>query len=141
MELTAARLAVGFAFGAAAVAGTTAAYLSALGVAIGIGIQNFPEGAAISLPIKSALKNNQRAFLYGVISALVEPLAAILGYFLAKSLQILQPWLLSFAAGAMLFVAAEDLIPDSKLQTSPRLGAWGVVFGFVAMMVLDVALG
>lgn len=134
-------LAVGFAFGAAAVAGTTAAYLSALGVAIGIGIQNFPEGAAISLPIKSALKNNKRAFLYGVISALVEPLAAILGYFLAKSLQILQPWLLSFAAGAMLFVAAEDLIPDSKLQTSPRLGAWGVVFGFVAMMVLDVALG
>ncbi len=134
-------LAVGFAFGAAAVIGTTTAYLSALGVAIGIGIQNFPEGAAISLPMKAAVNDNKKAFFYGAISALVEPLAAILGYFLAKSLQILQPWLLSFAAGAMLFVAAEDLIPSSKLETSPRLGAWGVLFGFVAMMILDVALG
>ena len=134
-------LAVGFAFGAAAVLGTTAAYLSALGVAIGIGIQNFPEGAAISLPMKAALKNDKKAFLYGVASALVEPLAASLGYFLAKSLQIFQPWLLSFAAGAMLFVAVEDLIPDSKLKTCPYLGAWGALFGFVAMMILDVALG
>ena len=134
-------LAVGFAFGAAAVIGTTAAYLSALGVGIGIGVQNFPEGAAISLPMKSAVQSNKKAFFFGAVSALVEPIAATLGYFLAKSLQILQPWLLSFAAGAMLFVAAEDLIPSSKLETSPRLGAWGVLVGFVAMMILDVALG
>lgn len=134
-------LAVGFAFGAAAVIGTTAAYLSALGVGIGIGVQNFPEGAAISLPMKSAVQSNKKAFFFGAVSALVEPIAATLGYFLAKSLQILQPWLLSFAAGAMLFVAGEDLIPSSKLETSPRLGAWGVLVGFVAMMILDVALG
>ena len=134
-------LAVGFAFGAAAVIGTAAAYLSALGVAVGIGIQNFPEGAAIALPMKSAVKENKKAFFYGVISALTEPFAALLGYFLAKSLLVLQPWLLSFAAGAMIFVAAQDLLPSSKIETAPSLGAWSVMLGFVAMMILDVALG
>ncbi|MBQ7924561.1 MAG: ZIP family metal transporter [Clostridia bacterium] len=134
-------LAVGFAFGAAAVLGETAAYLSALGLAIGIGIQNFPEGLAIALPIKTALNSRKRAFLWGTASGLPEPVFAVLGYFLASWLQILQPWLLAFSAGAMLFVAAEDLIPDSKMQSDSCVGAWGVLLGFILMMALDVALG
>lgn len=134
-------LAVGFAFGAASLLGTPAAYFSALGLAIGIGIQNFPEGAAISLSVKNAVKSNTNAFLWGAGSGVVEPFFAIIGYFLAAKISVLQPWLLSFSAGAMLFVSAQDLIPDSRLPSSPRLGAWGVLLGFVLMMTLDVLLG
>lgn len=137
-------LAVGFAFGAASLTGTTAAYLSALGLAIGIGVQNFPEGAAIALPMKTALKSNKKAFLWGAASGTVEPIFAVLGYFLAASIAVLQPWLLSFAAGAMLFVTAEDLLPEAKddrADGATGLGTWGFMLGFVAMMMLDVALG
>ena len=123
-------LAVGFAFGAAAVVGTKAAMISALGLAIGIAVQNFPEGAAVSLPLKRATGSKWKAFLFGMGSGAVEPIAAIVGYFLAAYLTVAQPWLLAFAAGAMIFVVAEDLIPDAKLSE-----------GFVVMMVLDVALG
>lgn len=133
-------LAVGFAFGAASAVGTTAAYLSALGLAFGIGIQNFPEGAALTLPMKSVI-GKHKSFLCGSISGVVEPLFGIIGYFLASSLIHLQPWLLAFAAGAMIFVSADDLIPATKLEEGSRLGAWGVVIGFVIMMTLDVALG
>lgn len=137
-------LAVGFAFGAASLVGTTAAYLSALGLAIGIGVQNFPEGAAISLPMKSAFGSNKKAFLWGAASGLAEPIFAVLGYFLAASIAILQPWLLAFAAGAMLFVTVEDLLPDAsgtERESLKSVGTWGFVIGFVAMMILDVALG
>ncbi len=134
-------LAVGFAFGGAALLGDKAAYLSALGLAVGIGIQNFPEGLAIALPIKKTLNSRKCAFLWGTVSGLPEPFFAVLGYFLASWLKILQPWLLSFAAGAMLFVAAEDLIPDAKGEYKFPFGAWGVLIGFVLMMALDVALG
>lgn len=134
-------LAVGFAFGAASVVGTSAAFLAALGLAIGIGVQNFPEGAAISLPLKAVVKSNKKSFFWGVASGVAEPIFATVGYFLAAYLQSWQPWLLAFAAGAMLFVAAEDLIPDAKSEAYPYLGALGVLIGFVAMMALDVALG
>ncbi|MCR4660900.1 MAG: ZIP family metal transporter [Clostridia bacterium] len=134
-------LAVGFAFGGAAVVGSKEAYLSALGLAIGIAIQNFPEGAAVSLPLKKAIGSNGKAFLYGMGSGAVEPIAAIIGYFLAASLTKAQPWLLAFAAGAMIFVVVEDLIPDAKLNEHSHLGTWGVMIGFVVMMALDVALG
>jgi len=134
-------LAVGFAFGAAAILGEHAAYIAALGLAIGIGIQNFPEGAALSLPMKNITNSTKKAFLYGMGSGVVEPVFAIIGYFLAAYVAVLQPWLLSFAAGAMIFVVAEDLIPDSKLIERPHLGTWGVMAGFVVMMVLDVAFG
>ncbi len=134
-------LAVGFAFGGAALLGERAAYLAALGLAVGIGIQNFPEGLAIALPLKKALSSRKRAFFWGAVSGLPEPIFAILGYFLAAKIQILQPWLLSFAAGAMLFVAAEDLIPDAKGESNLPLGGWGVLLGFILMMTLDVALG
>ena len=134
-------LAVGLAFGAAAAAGEYAAFISALGLAIGMAIQNFPEGAAVSLPMKEALGSRAKAFLYGAGSGAVEPVFAVAGYFLAANLSGAQPWLLSFAAGAMLFVVAEDLIPDAKLEAHPHLGTWGVMLGFVIMMALDVALG
>lgn len=134
-------LAVGFAFGAAAISGENAAYIAALGLAIGIGIQNFPEGAALSLPMKNITKSANKAFLYGMGSGAVEPIFAVIGYFLAAYIAALQPWLLSFAAGAMIFVVAEDLIPDAKLIERPHLGTWGVMAGFVVMMVLDVAFG
>ena len=133
-------LAVGFAFGGAAAIGERAAYLSALWLAIGIAVQNFPEGAAVSLPYKCVNKSNFKAFLFGAGSGAVEPVAAIVGYFLAAFLTVVQPWLLSFAAGAMVFVAVEDLIPDAAYNGG-WLGVWGVMAGFTVMMALDVALG
>ncbi len=134
-------LAVGFAFGAAAAYGTQSATLSALGLAVGIAIQNFPEGAAVSLPLQRATGSKSKSFLFGMASGAVEPVAAVIGYFLASSLIKAQPWLLSFAAGAMIFVVAEDLIPEAKTDNNSHLGTWGVMFGFAIMMALDVALG
>ena len=134
-------LAVGFTFGAAAISGEIGAYFSALGLAVGMAIQNFPEGTAIALPMKTATGSSNKAFLYGMGSGIVEPIAAILGFFLASHLTILQPWLLAFAAGAMIFVVAEDLIPDAKLESNPHLGTWALMAGFVIMMILDVTLG
>ena len=134
-------LAVGFAFGAAVALGESAAYVSALALAIGLAIQNFPEGAAVALPMKAATGSRAKAFLFGMASGAVEPVFAVVGFFLAALLTSLQPWFLAFAAGAMVFVVAEDLIPDSHLASHPHLGTWGVMVGFAVMMVLDVALG
>lgn len=134
-------LAVGLAFGAAAVSGEPSAYYAALGLAIGMSIQNFPEGAAIALPMKVATGSKHKSFLFGMGSGAVEPIAAIIGYILASEVAILHPWMLGFAAGAMIFVVAEDLIPDSSINEFPHAGTWGVMFGFVLMMILDVALG
>ena len=134
-------LAVGFAFGAASVLGSVEAFLSALLLVVGIGVQNFPEGAAISLPALAAGESAHKAFLQGTASGVAEPIFAAIGYFLASVLRILQPWLLSFSAGAMVFVAAQDLIPDAKCDEAPRTGAWGVLFGFAVMMMLDIAFG
>lgn len=132
-------LAVGFAFGGAAMIGTTEAFAMAMGLAVGIAVQNFPEGAAVSLPLKSAM-GTKKAFLFGAGSGIVEPIAAAFGYFLATAIEFLQPYFLSFAAGAMIFVVAEDLIPESS-DNSSKAGAWGVLIGFALMMALDVALG
>lgn len=134
-------LAVGFAFGVANMLNDPSLFVGALGLALGIGIQNFPEGMAVALPMKSALKSNKKAFFWGTCSGMAEPIFAVLGYILAFKLQILQPWLLCASAGAMLFVSAEDLIPDSKLPDNPKIGAWGVLIGFLVMMALDVGLG
>ena len=135
-------LAVGFAFGNAWSIGTQAAFLSAFGVAIGIGIQNFPEGAAISLPMRVALKSKNKAFLYGRASGTVEPIFAVLGCLFAAYLAFLQPWLLAFAAGAMVYVVAQDLLPDMDEagEKGREIGAWGASIGFVLMMILDVSL-
>lgn len=134
-------LSVGLAFGSAIVLGETSAYLAALGLAIGIGIQNFPEGAAISLPMKRETGSNFKAFLYGMGSGAVEPIAAVVGLLLATFLQSAMPWMLAFAAGAMIFVVAEELIPEAAIMGKSHLGTWGVMAGFVLMMILDVALG
>lgn len=134
-------LAVGFAFGGALAGGESAGILAALGLALGIGIQNFPEGAAVSLPMKTVTGSSGKAFLYGMGSGAVEPLAAVIGLLLASALTSIMPWLLSFAAGAMIFVVVEDLIPDAKLVEHPHLGTWGAMAGFALMMILDVALG
>ncbi len=134
-------LAVGFAFGAAAAMGEYSAYVSALALAIGIAIQNFPEGAAVSLPMKTTTGSRGKAFLYGMGSGAVEPVFAVVGYFLAANLMAAQPWFLAFAAGAMIFVVVEDLIPDAHLSEHPHFGTWGAMLGFAVMMALDVALG
>ena len=134
-------LAVGFAFGAAAALGEEGAFVSALGLAVGMAMQNFPEGAAVSLPMKTATGSRGKAFLYGMGSGAVEPVFAVVGYFLAANLTAAQPWFLAFAAGAMIFVVVEDLIPDAHLSEHPHFGTWGAMLGFVVMMALDVALG
>ncbi len=133
-------LAVGFAFGAAVAAQTDAALMVALGLAIGIGIQNLPEGAAVSLPIKGVTNSKVKSFLFGTASGVVEPVFAAIGYFLATKIIAIQPWLLSIAAGAMIFVVTEELIPESKLEKNPHFGTWGVMLGFSLMMILDVVL-
>lgn len=134
-------LAVGLAFGSAFALGETAAFVSALGLAIGIGVQNFPEGAAVSLPLRRETGSRAKAFLLGMASGAVEPLAAVVGLILAAFLSSLMPWFLAFAAGAMLFVVAEDLIPEAKQLVSTHLATWGFIAGFVLMMILDVMLG
>ena len=134
-------LAVGFAFGAAYMINTESAILSALGLAIGIAIQNFPEGAALSLPMKGETGSKNKAFMFGALSGIVEPIAAIGGFFLASYITPLQPWLLSFSAGAMIFVVVEDLIPEAKLEENPHLATWSFMAGFIVMMILDITLG
>ena len=135
-------LAVGFAFGVARITNAPTAYMSALLLAVGIGVQNFPEGAAIALPLLST-KSKTQAFLYGVLSGLPEPIFAVLGYILSAGLVFLQPWLLAFSAGTMFFVVVDELLPSLKNEQRERssLGAVAVTIGFVLMMSLDVALG
>lgn len=133
-------LAVGFAFGLATAVGDVA-FVAALALAIGIGIQNLPEGAAVALPLKTAFGNKNKAFLYGVGSGAVEPIFAAIGYFLAAQLQWLQPWFLSFSAGAMIFVVIDELVPELKTSERSSVGTWAFVLGFILMMSLDVVLG
>ncbi len=127
-------MAVGLAFALAA-AGENFAGAAAL--ALGIGIQNFPEGAAVALPLRQEGWSRSRAFAGGMLSGIVEPLFGILVVLMAAWAQPLMPWLLSFAAGAMLYVVVEELVP----QAHSRAGTCGFVTGFLIMMVLDVALG
>lgn len=131
-------LGVGFAFGVASALNDRSQYYTALMFAIGIAVQNFPEGVAVSLPFYSATKSRKKAFFLGVLSGAVEPVFALLGYFLSSSAKFIQPWLLSFSAGAMIFVVLEDLLPDVKVR---YLATWSAIIGFVIMMALDVALG
>ena len=134
-------LAVGLAFGNAFSLGDTSAFMSALWLSIGIGLQNFPEGSAISLPMREQLGSSGKAFLFGSLSGIVEPFMALIGIWLSTSLSSLMPWFLSFSAGAMLFVVAEELLPDAKNNSRGNIGTWGFITGFVIMMILDVALG
>ena len=135
-------MAVGFSFALAAQHGNDPAlYASAMALAIGMGIQNFPEGAAISLPLRQEGLPAWKSFLYGALSGVVEPIFGILAVLVAGSIQPLLPWLLAFAAGAMLYVVVEELIPEAHLGEHSNVGTLGVMAGFLVMMVLDTALG
>ena len=137
-------LAVGVAFGALAGSQTPQKDLmGAIGVAVGIGLQNFPEGAAVSLPLRREGLSARKSFLLGQASGVVEPVAGLMGALLVSRTEALLPYALSFAAGAMILVAVHELIPES--QANRRSGSYtatmGVIFGFAAMMLLDVMLG
>ncbi|MFA6627943.1 MAG: ZIP family metal transporter [Bacilli bacterium] len=133
-------LAVGLAFGLAIHLGTSEAMGAAIGLAIGIGIQNFPEGAAVTLPLKNEGFSNSKAFTYGMLSGIVEPIFGIFGLFIAIYLSSVMPWMLSFAAGAMLYVIVEELIPEAHLGEHSHLGTFGLISGFILMMIISVAL-
>ena len=113
----------------------------ALTLALGIAIQNFPEGAIISLPLKANGISRTRAFIYGSISGIVEPIAAVITILISSLIAPMLPYLLAFAAGAMIYVVVEELIPQSQDGEHSNIGTIGFAAGFVLMMILDVALG
>ncbi|MBQ3981173.1 MAG: ZIP family metal transporter, partial [Treponema sp.] len=117
------------------------ALLGALLLAIGIGIQNIPEGAVVSLPVKAESGSSKKAFLFGMLSGAVEPVGAILTIISSRLFLPIMPYLLSFAAGAMLYVVVEELIPEASSGEHSNGGTLGFAVGFMLMMVLDVALG
>ncbi len=133
-------MAVGLAFALAAQQ-EGAGFSAAAALALGIGIQNFPEGAAVSLPMRQEGVSAGKSFLYGSLSGVVELLFGVLTVLAAGLLQPVMPWLLSFAAGAMVYVVVEELIPEAHLGEHSNVGTLGVMAGFLLMMVLDVALG
>ncbi len=134
-------LVIGFAFGAIAYNMTGATLISAITLALGIGLQNFPEGSAVSLPLRREGFSRWKAFFYGQLSGIVEPISAVLGAILVLKIQTLLPFMLSFAAGAMIYVVVEELIPESQANKKKDLMALFTLIGFSIMMILDVALG
>lgn len=134
-------LAVGVAFGAAALDLPGATFGGALALAIGIGIQNFPEGTAVAVPLRRDGMSRMRSFMYGQMSGVVEPIAGMLGAAAVLAMRPILPYALAFAAGAMIFVVAEELIPESQRRGDTDLPTVGVMAGFAIMMTLDVALG
>ena len=110
-------------------------------LAIGIGIQNFPEGAAVSLPLRKSGLSRCKAFLLGSATGIVEPIFGLLAVFITSQVQACMPWLLSCAAGAMIYVVVEELIPEAHLGERSTAGTLGVIIGFLLMMILDVSLG
>lgn len=134
-------LAVGIAFGSVYYGLTGATTLSAIMLAIGIGLQNFPEGSAVSIPLRRDGMSRSKAFFYGQLSAIVEPIAGILGAILVLKVRTLLPFFLSFAAGAMIYVVISELIPESQSNEKKEVMAIFTIIGFSIMMILDVALG
>ena len=134
-------MAVGATFAGVMTGNTTITLAAAFVLAIGIAIQNFPEGAIISMPLRGEGISRRRAFLYGTASGIVEPIAAFITILLTGLVVPILPYLLAFAAGAMIYVVVEELIPESQSGKHTNIGTIGVAFGFVMMMVLDVALG
>jgi len=134
-------LAVGVAFGALGIQGTSANLIGAITLALGIGIQNFPEGSAVSLPLRGEGFSKSKSFFIGQLSGIVEPIFGILGAILVIYVKSLLPYALSFAAGAMIYVVVEELIPESQNSKNTDIATIGTLLGFVIMMILDVALG
>lgn len=133
-------MAVGLSFALAADSGTPMLFASAVSLALGIGIQNIPEGAAISLPIKNEGVGRRKAFIMGALSGIVEPIFGILSVFVFAAVTRLMPVFLSFAAGAMLYVVADELIPKAKGNGDTKYGTIGVIVGFLTMMILDISI-
>ncbi len=134
-------LAVGVAFGSLANNPDVGVLGGALALAFGIGLQNFPEGAAVSIPLRREGMSRRKAFTYGQLSGLVEPVAGVVGALLVLTIKPLLPYALAFAAGAMIFVVVEELIPESQRGDETDLSTVGALLGFATMMFLDVALG
>ena len=134
-------LAVGVAFGALYADLPSASLTGAIALAIGIGIQNFPEGAAVSIPLRREGLSRTKSFLYGQMSGVVEPIAGIFGALAVIYIEPILPFALSFAAGAMIFVVVEELIPEAQRDKDTDIASIGTLLGFALMMTLDVALG
>ena len=134
-------LAVGIAFGSVYYGLTGATTISALLLALGIGLQNFPEGSAVSIPLLRDGMSKKKAFFYGQLSAIVEPIFGVIGAILVLKVRILLPFFLSFAAGAMIYVVISELIPESQSNKKKEVMAIFTIIGFTIMMLLDVALG
>lgn len=134
-------LAVGVAFGAIAAGLPSASLAGAVALAMGIGLQNFPEGAAVSIPLRREGLSRIRSFVYGQASGVVEPIAGVLGALAVMIMKSILPYALSFAAGAMIYVVVEELIPEAQLEKHSNVGTIGTMLGFAIMMILDVALG
>lgn len=134
-------LAVGVAFGAAAADLPAATLAGAVALALGIGIQNFPEAIAVAMPLRQAGMSRLKSFWYGQLSGFVEPLAGVVGAVAVITSRALLPYALAFAAGAMIFVVVEDIIPESQCHGHTDLATMGAMIGFAVMMTLDVALG
>ena len=134
-------MAVGVAFGSLAYSLSGSTLASALALALGIGLQNFPEGSAVSLPLRREGYTRGKAFFYGQLSGIVEPISAVIGALLVLKVQLILPFLLAFAAGAMIYVVVEELIPESQTNKKKDLMAIFTILGFMVMMILDVALG
>jgi len=134
-------LAIGVAFGAVSLGLPSASLGAAIALAIGIGLQNMPEGTAVSVPLRREGMSRRKSFFYGQASGIVEPFAGVLGAILVLSMQAILPYALAFAAGAMMFVVIEELIPASHLEGNTDLATLAALIGFSVMMTLDVALG
>ena len=134
-------MAVGVVFAGVLYNSSQVTFAGAMALAIGIAIQNFPEGAIISMPLKAEGRTKKRAFSYGVLSGIVEPVAAFITILLAEIVTPVLPYFLSFAAGAMLYVVIEELVPEAKQDDKTKLGTIGFTIGFLIMMILDVTLG
>lgn len=134
-------LAVGVSFGASGADAVGADLFGALALALGIGIQNFPEGVAVSVPLRREGFSRKKAFLYGQASGVVEPLGGVIGAWAVLMVTPMLPYALAFAAGAMIYVVIEELIPESQLQKNTDIATFSAITGFAIMMALDVGLG
>jgi ZIP family zinc transporter len=134
-------LAIGVLFGGVSAGIEGATIGGAVALALGIGIQNFPEGFAVAMPLRGLGKSRWKSFNYGQLSAIVEPFAAVLGAWAVLTFEPILPYALCFAAGAMIFVVVEEVIPESQLEKNTDIATLGFIGGFIVMMTLDVALG
>jgi len=133
-------LAVGFSCGLALKLGDMTSAMSALSLAIGMSIQNFPEGAAVSIPLLDEGMSKPKAFLFGSLTGIVEPIFGLVGIMLATSLSSLMPWLLSFSAGAMFYVTIDELLPSARKGNHAHFGLWAFMIGFSLMLILELML-